>query len=455
MDSLGRAGCFYAVPITIARFGLGPAAMGTRMRTLPEPMNRAIPACPPRQSKIFADSTMTNLLELNMREAQLKRRLRRHLSSLGYSRSQNGNLVLEDSGKETIRQLHAPQRAAILQAQREFISAKAPALQQYFASGSQVDPTRIQVRIERVSSDTWQGDLFRLATLTWSVPVSNGFGRRLRYIVWDDSNDKLIGVFAIGDPVFNLAVRDTCIGWSGDDRAARLVNLMDAYVLGAVPPYNMLLGGKMIACLIRSTDVYTDFQDCYGSAKGIISGERKGARLLAVTTSSSMGRSSIYNRLKLDGVTYFQSVGFSGGWGHFHVPDSLFSEMRDYLRDSGDTTPDMHAFGQGPNWRIRTLRSALKVLGFKGDLLKHGIQREVFISFLADNASRILCTGKGRPDTNNLLSVNEIGTLAIERWLTRRAETRPEYLAWNATQLPELIRASYRQRKTDINARAA
>lgn len=398
---------------------------------------------------------MTKLLELNIREAQLKRRLRRHLSALGYSRSQNGNLVLQEFGKETIRQLHAPQRAAILTFQREFISAKMPSLQHHFASGAQVNPARIRVRIERVNSGTWQGDLFRLATLTWSVPVSNGFGRRLRYLVWDDSNDKLIGVFAIGDPVFNLSVRDNCIGWSGDDRAARLVNLMDAYVLGAVPPYNMLLGGKMVACLIRSTDVYDDFQRCYGNAKGIISGEQKGARLLAVTTSSSMGRSSIYNRLKLAGVPYFQSVGFSGGWGHFHVPDALFAEMRDYLRDSGDLTPDMHAFGQGPNWRIRTLRSALKVLGFKGDLLKHGIQREVFISLLADNAARILSTGKGRPDIRNLLSVNDVGELAIERWLARRAATRPEYLAWNAAQLPELIRASYGQRQTDISARAA
>jgi len=34
--------------------------------------------------------------------------------------------------------------------------------------------------------------------------------------------------------------------------AKRLVNVMDAYVLGAVPPYNMLLGGKLVASLVRS-----------------------------------------------------------------------------------------------------------------------------------------------------------------------------------------------------------
>jgi hypothetical protein len=35
-----------------------------------------------------------------------------------------------------------------------------------------------------------------------------------------------------------------------------------------------------------------------------------------------MGRSSVYNRLKLSGIMYFKSIGYTGGWGHFHIPDS-------------------------------------------------------------------------------------------------------------------------------------
>jgi hypothetical protein len=89
--------------------------------------------------------------------------------------------------------------------------------------------------------------------------VSNGFGRRLRYLVWDDYNHKLMGIIAIGDPVFNLSVRDNLIGWDVAARGERLVNIMDAYVLGALPPYNALLGGKLVACLLRSRDIYDDF----------------------------------------------------------------------------------------------------------------------------------------------------------------------------------------------------
>ena len=99
-----------------------------------------------------------------------------------------------------------------------------------------------------MKTGTLSGDIFRLAALTWSVPVSNGFGRRLRYLVWDANNGKLLGLIAIGDPVFNLAVRDNLIGWNSHDRSARLVNLMYAYVLGALPPDNALLAGKLVAC---------------------------------------------------------------------------------------------------------------------------------------------------------------------------------------------------------------
>lgn len=387
------------------------------------------------------------IIQLSNREALLKRRLRRHLANLGYSRGQNGELTVPGETKEVIRQLHSPQRREVVRAQTDFITKKLPKLQHYFASGSDVSVTGIRPRIERIYSDTWQADLFRLASLTWSVPVSSGFGRRLRFIVWDDSNGKLIGIFAIGDPVFNLSVRDNYIGWTGIDRADRLVNVMDAYVLGAVPPYNMLLGGKLVSCLIRSTEIYEEFAAAYGSSQGIISNKFKEARLLAVTTSSSMGRSSIYNRLKLSGVEYFKSLGYSGGWGHFHVPESLFADFRRYLREIGHPYADTHEYGDGPNWRIRTIRAAMSALGFRGDVLKHGIKREVFISLLAENSLKILKSGAGRPSLKSLLSVSDVGDLAISRWMIGRAESRPDYLNWSYDMLPQLIKASYAQRK--------
>ena len=379
------------------------------------------------------------VINITTREANLKRKVRHHLQILGFQKSVDGALQIRGSGKDVIRTLHRPQRNDRLEKQKSFIDRRFPELLRHFASGRDVDPARISPVLEMVYAGTWQADLFRLASLTLSVPVSNGFGRRLRYLVWDAHNKKLIGLIAIGDPVFNLSTRDNFIGWNVQERSARLVNVMDAYVLGALPPYSTLLGGKMVACLVRSRDIYNDFTQKYGAATGIISRQAKTARLLAATTSSSMGRSSVYNRLKLDGIQYFRSIGYTDGWGHFHIPDALFSELRDYLRDVGHPYADRHRFGQGPNWRLRTTRAALRILGFDDRLLRHGIQRQVFVCTLASNAREILRTGEGRPDLVSLLSVHEIGQLAVERWIVPRSRRRPEYRAWTSDEVGKLF----------------
>jgi hypothetical protein len=269
-------------------------------------------------------------------EAKLKRSIRAHFTRLGFTKSSDGTLILPGTGKEVVRKLHSGQRLERLEAGAEFVRRALPRALPHFACGSEIDPSKIQLRLVRVYSHTEDADLFRIASLTWSVPVSAGFGRRLRYLVWDEHHERLAGLIALGDPVFNLSVRDNLIGWDVHDRAERLVSLLDAYVLGAVPPYNMLLCGKAVACLVRSQEIFADFKKAYGSTEGIISGKKKHAKLLAVTTTSSMGRSSVYNRLRLGAEMYFTPIGYTVGWGHFHITDHLFDDIRQYLRVKKD-----------------------------------------------------------------------------------------------------------------------
>lgn len=304
------------------------------------------------------------------KEAALKRAIRRHFKTLGFTKNTDGELVLPGEGKTVVRQLHRAQRRNRLQSAQPFLERALPKALPRFAEGSELDVNRIRLSLRVVKSDTPEADLFRVATMTWSVPVSVGFGRRMRYLVWDEGHDRLAGVIALGDPVYNLSVRDNAIGWTVHDRAERLVGLLDAYVLGAVPPYSFLLGGKAVACLIRSRDVFAEFRAKYGRSVGVISKVEKSADLLAVTTTSSMGRSSVYNRLRLDGETYFERVGYTIGWGHFHITDTLFEQMRDYLRERDHAYADHHKFGEGPNWRLRTIRAALKALRINETVLR-------------------------------------------------------------------------------------
>ncbi len=373
--------------------------------------------------------------------AALKRALRSHLRNLGFSKDEQGELVLPGVSKEIIRKMHRGQRRERLAVAQPFLAKALPRALPHFADGSEIDPSKIALRLRIVKSDTPESDLFRVATLTWSVPVSPGFGRRLRYLVWDEGHDRLAGVIALGDPVYNLSVRDALINWTVHDRALRLVGVLDAYVLGAVPPYNFLLGGKAVACLIRSRDVYDDFYRAYGKSVGVISKKKKHARLVAVTTTSSMGRSAVYNRLRLGETAYFERIGFTEGWGHFHITDALFERMRLFLRDRDHAYADQHKFGEGPNWRLRTIRAALGALDFNENILRHGIQREVFVSNLASNAFEVLRNGKVKPDISGLLTVAQISDLARDRWMVPRAERGEiDYRGWSRDMIPLLIK---------------
>ncbi len=340
--------------------------------------------------------------------------------------------------KDLVRARHAAQRAEFRASEQQFLARHGHALLSHFAEGQEVVPEAVDPVLSLVLSDTEDADLFRLATLLWSVPVSRGYGRRLRFLVRDRANGKLLGLFALTDPVFNLQARDAWIGWDVDDRRQRLVNVMDAHIVGAVPPYSSLLGGKVTAALMTSQEVCDAFAAKYSHRSGIISGQCKHAQLVLLTVTSALGRSSLYNRLKLPGTMEFQRIGQTMGWGHFHIPQPLFLLMRELLRREGHTYASGHEFGQGPNWRLRTAREAVKRVGLDPHLLRHGISREVYGSPLVSNWRECLL-GTDEVHTVVRPSASTIGMQAVNRWLIPRARTRYEYQQWTREALWEQL----------------
>jgi hypothetical protein len=90
-------------------------------------------------------------------------------------------------------------------------------------------------------------------------------------------------------------------------------------------------------------------------------------------------------------------------------------------------------------------------LGFKGDLLKHGIRREVFISLLADNSIALLKNGIGKPQLCSLQSADQVGRIARERWIVPRARSRPEYRTWNREDILLSIRSAVTSGQTEYH----
>lgn len=376
--------------------------------------------------------TKALVIPLPDHKARLKRKVRAHFKRLGFAKAEDGTLTPPILDKQSYRDMHAHQRRSRLDESQRWIAAHAGRLMRHFADGMELNVERIHPRLELIKGGTWQADLFRLASFYWSVPISEGYGRRLRFLVWDEHHEKLIGLFALGDAVFNLRARDELIGWDHNRRAEALVNLMDAYALGALPPYNLLLGGKLVASLVRTREVVDIFREKYHSSVGVISGKSKQAQLAAVTTSSALGRSSLYNRLRLLDQPIFESIGSTSGWGHFHVSDELFEELRGYLKRLGYAGVDSHGYGQGPNYRLRLIRKAFSVLDLDPDLARHGLTREVFFCSLASNALPFLRGEQKLAQYDGLPTLEETTEAALTRWVRPRAIRRPEFKSWRS-----------------------
>ena len=117
----------------------------------------------------------------------------------------------------------------------------------------------------------------------------------------------------------------------------------------------------------------------YTGSTTVITQETKDPRPVLITTTSSLGRSSTYNRITFAGRKLYAPIGYTEGFGHFHFSSELFDEIVEFLRGEGFDIRG-HQYGDGPNWRIRTIRKGLEALGLQGDLLRHGIKRQVFIA---------------------------------------------------------------------------
>jgi hypothetical protein len=227
------------------------------------------------------------------------------------------------------------------------------------------------------------------------------------------------------------------------------VDMMDIVVCGAVAPYNILLGGKLISMLLCSSEVVKSYARRYGEQVSVIASSMKGApvirapRLVLLSTTSlySVG-SSQYNRVRIPcdriGGTSgeqleYKELGSSKGYGTYHV-SSITTEIAEALvgrKNSGRQVNSI--FGEGANPRLRKLREAFDRVGLPSDeILCHGNSRVVYGISLARNFSETLLGLEKHPSFYVPLTevkdcTDQIAEYWRERWLLRRIE-RPEIL---------------------------
>lgn len=238
-------------------------------------------------------------------------------------------------------------------------------------------------------------------------------------------------------------------------------SLLELNVCGAIPPYNEILGGKLVALLATSPQVIHDYKNRYANKASMIATLLKGedvcrpADLVYIgTTSLYYVGSSQYNRLKIPGKVFgsdydidWKRLGTTTGYGTLHISKTTTLSLTEATSENYNRIN--HVFGEGASPKLRLVTMAIHELlestneGSK-DFTKHAMSRIVYGACLAKNTQAYLMGKADKPEYYTDLSHYQEGTQKIidfwrNRWLKSRLNYRPIYQKMRAFDKAEFL----------------
>jgi hypothetical protein len=245
---------------------------------------------------------------------------------------------------------------------------------------------------------------------------------------------------------------------------------MDLGVCGAIAPYNELIGGKLIAALMGSTEVRTLFKSRYNGKKykfpSIIASSSKGkavfrdANLMCLTTTSLYGvASSQYNKIKflkkdfpeLESDIIWKEAKKNNqsqktkGQGVYHFSNETSKLLGILTLKKLKYVEVNHKFGEGTSPKLRKARVGIDCLTdySKSNIqldtfFAHSMQRKNYVFFHEkDILKKIMSQKKSFLNVVSSKAVN-ITSAWIKRWLIKRIN-RKETLDKLSTLGPDYI----------------
>lgn len=226
--------------------------------------------------------------------------------------------------------------------------------------------------------------------------------------------------------------------------------IADLTVCGAVPPYNTLLGGKLVAMLATSPEVVREYRRRYHSLPSVIASSMAGraivrpANLVFIGTTSLYGeRPNQYDRTSypsdLVGGPKGQHVKYqyltslnrtrTSGVGTFHFGRDTKAAIENYLTSTTNGRRRVNnVFGEGTSPKLRSLRDGLNALGIDSEeMLQHGLEKVVYGATLIANTSRYLLRLDEKPQylfspNEGQASTTKIARYWFERWAASRMQ---------------------------------
>lgn len=248
---------------------------------------------------------------------------------------------------------------------------------------------------------------------------------------WKQSGPKLLQQMsqsAMGERAISFALQEV-------RKAGLASQIADLSVCGAVPPYNELLGGKLVALAMTSAETRSLWRERYEGQISLISSQMAGrpvsrpAELKILTTTSLYGSgSSQYNRLRLakgvfpdlkNDITW-RELAKTAGFGTVHLSAETVKVLRAVTEDAHKARRVNNRFGEGTSPRLRQLREGLDVLGItSNDVLHHATPRLFYACALVPDADRQLL-GLKADKSGQASSLDAIAEAWRRRWLLNR-----------------------------------
>ena len=360
-----------------------------------------------------------------MRMSGLSLEIANVLERQGYKLLQDGAFRLLSDSRDSLRDAHFVAKKERVVKQRQFIHKHADLIKDYMVNGSKLSVKKISPKLIQVCSGSDDEIIYRWWNhVWWSLPYEKAYGRQMRYIVWDEHHEAVIGLIGLQSPILSWAPRDNHLHIAKKDKDYWVNQSMSIQRLGALPPYNLVLGGKLVAMLAAGGKLRHDFYRKYRGGQTIMQKRVIPPRLLFATTTGAFGKSSIYNRLRSEsGEPLAKYIGDSEGAGSFHIPNSTYLKILGFLQKQGVNTE--RGYGHGPSRKMRLISQGMNLLGYK-DGNRHGIKRSIYLFSYVKNLSQLIDGEHARP-----LWIDRPERDLVEFWKSRWA-------------LPKINKTNYR-----------
>jgi hypothetical protein len=320
-------------------------------------------------------------------EKILKKRIVRVLKEQGFS--VNPHLRPIEPTKQVYRKIQERSRLEQLSFHKNFLRNFTGTAKMFCRDGCDINPEEIALELREVKSKSLEEDIFRWWNfIWWSIPYQHPYGRQMRFVLWDTHHDLPFGLINLQSPILKMSVRDKRLGIPNNELDFWVNKSMSAQRVGALPPFNELIGGKMVALALTSNEIREKYRQKYKGYVSVLRKKKIRPELLFITTTSAFGKSSMYDRLKYNGEVAAELLGNTQGSGSFHIPEKYYEEMLQLLKRKGVKVG--RGFGNGPSRKLKLISNGFRLLGLGDSFSYHGIQREFYLFSLVNNLQEVI-----------------------------------------------------------------